>query len=543
MTQVKHLIPVKQDTTLKELLNAYREAKDDIVFIDEYSAISEPHLELLTDYPRSVSAALVGKVESGSDVLVRRDSVISGVSETHQATVTNRLFAGAIRLSQMQRDTIIPVLEDAVRNAAKGHCLNLLIIALARAVVQVDAVEIKGAPFARSHDRSVLDTARQELSKVSNERIRLRISNRANDGFYSVYVLRRVSKLLTFLAVKARATPNQVTLASFVIGIFAAYLFTTADFWLMLLGAVLLQVSLVVDCVDGELARYTRKFSRLGAWLDAITDRVKEYAVFLGLAYGAITVQGQNLWVLAMAMMALQTFRHLSDYNFSQVVKARSKDQVRVRVGYLAEHDGIEPNDGEPRGRLRYWLGKVLLLPIGERWLVISLSAAIGGAMLTFTVLPIVSLISLVFVYRVRIKKSLLMPIERIKSQVITTQLDLPPFSQTFTKRFDWSEPSLLRALELGALIALAAISGSLGVAIFLILFSIVFHHYDNLYRAMQSERKPTWLSALSLTVWGRILVVSSVLFLGSGIELVAGYFFVVMVLVSSTQWVLSHRQ
>lgn len=543
MTHTKPLVRVNQRTSLAEILEVFREANEDLIFLDENSVISLPHLELLTDYPRSASAALVGKVESGGDILVRGDTVVSGTSETHRATLTNRLFAGAIRLSQTQRDEILLALEDAVKSAARGHALNLLLVALARAVIQIDAVEIKGAPFARSQDTSVLDDARTELLKVSEERIRLRISNRANDGFYSVFVLRRASKILTFLAVKAKVTPNQVTLASFVIGVFAAFLFTKADFWLMVIGAVLLQVSLVVDCVDGELARYTRKFSKLGAWLDAITDRVKEYAVFLGLAYGAITVQGQNLWVLAMSMMALQTFRHLSDYNFSQVVKARSKNQIRAKVAYLAEHDGIEPNDREPRGRFRYWLGKVVLLPIGERWLVISLSAAIGGAMLTFTVLPIVSLISLVFVYRVRISKSLLMPRERIQSQVIATQLDLPPFSRSFTKRFDWSEPSLLRALELGALITLAAVSDSSGVAIFIVLFSIVFHHYDNLYRAMQSERKPLWLSALSLTVWGRVLLVGVVIFLGSGIELVAGYFFVVMVLVSSTQWALSHRQ
>ena len=37
------------------------------------------------------------------------------------------------------------------------------------------------------------------------------------------------------------------------------------------------------DCVDGQLARYTRQFSKLGAWLDSIFDRTKEYVVFAGL--------------------------------------------------------------------------------------------------------------------------------------------------------------------------------------------------------------------------------------------------------------------
>ena len=51
----------------------------------------------------------------------------------------------------------------------------------------------------------------------------------------------------------------------------------------------------VFDCVDGQLARYTRQFSTLGAWLDATFDRAKEYTVFAGLAVGstaAVVVSG-----------------------------------------------------------------------------------------------------------------------------------------------------------------------------------------------------------------------------------------------------------
>ena len=50
----------------------------------------------------------------------------------------------------------------------------------------------------------------------------------------------------------------------------------------MVAGAVLLQLAFTFDCVDGQLARYTRQFSKLGAWLDSIFDRTKEYVVFAG---------------------------------------------------------------------------------------------------------------------------------------------------------------------------------------------------------------------------------------------------------------------
>jgi hypothetical protein len=166
--------------------------------------------------------------------------------------------------------------------------------------------------------------------------------------------------------------------------------------------------------------------------------------------------------------------------------------------------------------------------------------------LLTFTVMPLLALISMAWVYRVRITKSLQMAKTKIKSLVIVRQLDLGWSQNSLSSRFDWLEPSLLRALELGVLIVLFAATGNLmgesAVAAFVILFSIAFHHYDNLYRAMQGEQKPKWLSWAGLTVPGRLLLLAVVDSLGIGLEPVAGYFLFLFLLVGSVQWVLAHR-
>jgi hypothetical protein len=221
----------------------------------------------------------------------------------------------------------------------------------------------------------------------------------------------------------------------------------------------------------------------------------------------------------------------------------------------MAEWDGItaqlEESDPEDENsyikkRIRYWLGKIVIFPIGERWLAISLTAAVGGALFTFTALPLLALFSMVWVYRMRIAKTLAMAKTRIQSAVISRQLDLGLSAKPFLTRFDWLEPSLLRALELGALIALFALSGNLegnlGIASFVILFSIAFHHYDNLYRSMQTEQKPKWLSVLGLSVPGRIILLSAAPFLGLDLVAIAIYFSTLFLVVSSIQWVVSHR-
>ena len=73
-----------------------------------------------------------------------------------------------------------------------------------------------------------------------------------------------------------------MTTVSMVIGVLAAVGFALATRATMVAGAVLLQVAFTIDCVDGQLARYTRTFSKLGAWLDSVFDRGKEYVVFAG---------------------------------------------------------------------------------------------------------------------------------------------------------------------------------------------------------------------------------------------------------------------
>jgi hypothetical protein len=212
-------------------------------------------------------------------------------------------------------------------------------------------------------------------------------------------------------------------------------------------------------------------------------------------------------------------------------------------VDYTADFDGIVPSEREPKGRLRYWLGKIIQFPIGERWLAISGSAVIGGAAFTFTIMPILAFISAAVVYRGRIRRTLTnMPKEAINSSFIVDQSDLFGVKRSVFKRFDWIEPSLLRAIEGGFLLWIFASVDEINIASYMIIFAIVFNHYDNLYRALQGEKKPSWLSALGLFVGGRILLLGVAALQGWELHYLAWYFSGLFLVVSSVQWVLSHR-
>lgn len=530
-------IQVNESTKISEIANAFAESKKDLILIDENSVFSQPHLELLTDYPRKTTTALVAPLYNG-ETRVIGDRVVGAGSAFHTAGGGNSTFVGVLRLSQNQRKDVISALNSIEKSGVNGHPLDLILVGLVRAGIYVASAQLTFAPYARSKDIDLRLKIKSEIDSLNEGRLRLKMANRANDGFFSVFFLRKFSKLFTWAAVRLRVTPNQITLISFAIGLLSAYEFSRSDFWSIFAGALLLQLSIIIDCVDGELARYTRKFSALGAWLDAITDRIKEYLVFFGLAYGAAR-DGRDLWIPAMAMMVFQAVRHLSDYNFARINKVRSTDLPII--DFKLANDGFVPIKRAKDSRLQYWAKKVLQFPIGERWLVISASAVIGGAAFTFTVMPILAAISIVIVFRARIKVTRTWSKERVGKNLIDDQLDTIKNPKS-KNRFDWLEPSILRAIEGSVIIALTLIADLNRPTAFLLLFAIIYGHYDNLYRALQGEHKPKWLSYAGAFIIGRIAILGIFIISSWSIAPLVWYFGALFLLVSSTQWIAGEK-
>lgn len=74
--------------------------------------------------------------------------------------------------------------------------------------------------------------------------------------------------------------------------------------------------------------------------------------------------------------------------------------------------------------------------------------------------------------------------------------------------RFDWAVPALLRGVEYAVVIRLAALRGS-GLAAFVFLAAVVYHHYDIVYRVHTTRRElPRW-RAVAAGGWpGRLALV-----------------------------------
>lgn len=223
--------------------------------------------------------------------------------------------------------------------------------------------------------RAAVETARDE---VDDEAVRLRSAVKAHDGFFTTFCISPYSRYIARWCARRNLTPNQVTTASLITALIAAGSAATGTRGGYVAAGILLLVSFVLDCTDGQLARYSLQYSTMGAWLDATFDRAKEYAYYAGLAIGAVR-GGDDVWVLALGAMVLQACRHVVDFSFNEA----NHDAVANTSPTAALSDKLD-NVG-----WTVWVRRMIVLPIGERWAMIAVLTALTTPRIVFYALLI----------------------------------------------------------------------------------------------------------------------------------------------------------
>jgi phosphatidylglycerophosphate synthase len=222
-----------------------------------------------------------------------------------------------------------------------------------------------------------LATARAAMAGVDEDAVRLRLAVKEQDDFFTTYAVSSWSPHVTRAAARLRLSPTAVTGLSVLFAVGAALLFWQASRAAMVLGGVLLYLGFVLDCVDGQLARYTRNFDAFGGWLDTMADRAKEYTVYAGLAAGADRIGLPYAWPLAITAIVLQTARHMTDTWYGALHdEAAARPTPAAAGGVGARLTAASVKAQNQRGSLVYWAKRIVVFPIGERWALISVLAA-----------------------------------------------------------------------------------------------------------------------------------------------------------------------
>jgi phosphatidylglycerophosphate synthase len=311
-------------------------------------------------------------------------------------------------------------------------------------------------PVVLAADAGELETAWSSLAGMDEARVRVRRAQRSDDGFLSTFLVRPLSQQLTPSAVRRGLAASSVTAVALLLGLLAAGAYALASTGLpvmwRVLGSVLLLGSLVVDCVDGEVARSTRTASARGGWLDVGADRVKEYAVYAGLAAGA---HGRVVWWLALAAMALLVVRHTVDFGFAAITQPGGGGAVAA----WSERTSSRP--------AAMWAKRAVIMPVGERTILLIVLAPLAGVRVTLVALLVLGVVAAAWTTAGRVGRTLLGPGEG-----------------SLWSRAAWLRPAVERVLEQGLVAAVvAALAPEAVPAAYAWLAVVAFGHYDLVYR------------------------------------------------------------
>jgi phosphatidylglycerophosphate synthase len=121
--------------------------------------------------------------------------------------------------------------------------------------------------------------------------------------------MREVSLRMDRHLVNTRVTPNQLTYVMTVAGVLAAPALLVPGIGGAVLGVVMVQLYLLLDCVDGEVARWKQQFSLGGVYLDRVGAYLCDAAVLVGFGLRAADLWGEGrvdwLWAFLGAIAAL----------------------------------------------------------------------------------------------------------------------------------------------------------------------------------------------------------------------------------------------
>ena len=130
------------------------------------------------------------------------------------------------------------------------------------------------------------------------------LKGKIHDGPISRLLNRPVSIRCSKILVNFNFTPNQISIFSFLLSLFAAAFFAMGEYRYLAFGGIMAQLASIIDGCDGEVARLKYLSSNYGGWFDAVLDRYADAFLLFGLTWHVYSTNLSSL-VFVIGFMAI----------------------------------------------------------------------------------------------------------------------------------------------------------------------------------------------------------------------------------------------
>lgn len=122
------------------------------------------------------------------------------------------------------------------------------------------------------------------MTKTTTYSYAASVKSSISDELINTYLIRPLAGILVRIVFPTSITPNQVTVASTLVGFVAAVFYLDGTATNNIIAGLCITLKDILDSADGQLARAKQQYSRVGRFLDSLGDFVVNF-----FALGAIT--------------------------------------------------------------------------------------------------------------------------------------------------------------------------------------------------------------------------------------------------------------
>lgn len=155
-----------------------------------------------------------------------------------------------------------------------------------------------------------------------------KLSDKKNH-FFLYYLYRPISFYYTLFFLRIRFTPTQVTLLTFLLTPLIFYLYTLESEVSFYVSIFLMINFYVLDCVDGNMARYLKIQSRLGEYLDSLSGVFFSFMIYIIMPEN---IENENIYFKYLTLSTIS----FSFYLYARYINNRfGSKKKNLSFGYL----------------------------------------------------------------------------------------------------------------------------------------------------------------------------------------------------------------
>ena len=155
--------------------------------------------------------------------------------------------------------------------------------------------------------------------------------------WYMENVTMKFSIYITWLFLHTPITANQVTIAEIFIVVLGSILMFFGNLWYILIGILLIHFTIILDNVDGEIARYRKKGSLVGMHLEDVYHQLVSYLMFFSLAFGIFLNTGWKSVMIFGFLCSVFSKSIIIPNMFSAIIK--NKLYGKTPIDYLKKQE------------------------------------------------------------------------------------------------------------------------------------------------------------------------------------------------------------